>query len=1032
MPEIFLGRTEEQERFRQVLRRLQPGWLQRQLPTLSKPFAKPLAKLSPTLMKPFAKPLAKLPQEPDQETGNLPFILLFHGEGGMGKTTLIQRLRQIVDQETAFRDQFQVLFLDWERQRDQPLSKLNVGHDYIEPETVLQGLYQGLVKAGWGAFFEGYRQREQEIQRVEEKMEKVLRSRPHPDLPNEVASSGARGLAWLIRRAGLDVSAPDMETALKVSAETLHQTRQFVQKALTPKEFDIYAQPQERLAEALGQGLAKLSQRQPLVLFLDTFEIVDRPDCDYTLRTAIRGSGPRVLWAIAGRANLADSGRRGSAYFRGYNADFPDSCLYARALSEFSLSDIQTYFQAIVPERPITAAQSQALARFSLGIPFVLREAAAMWRDGAEMDTIVAPVDVELGQLAAHQQVINKSSERFLVHCFSAKEQEQDLQAIYALALLHRPHVALLQAMLDCEDLEGRLRSLRQRYSFIWVEQLQLAEKLTRFIRDYLLPDLRRTAPLVQQIVERAIAWLELDLETRLRPLTDTADRFEDEAIAKATIALVYYQFWHDEDAGWQALLPRFVEGWQYDRSWTINLLDTVALFKPHWSQTGRRRFELLSRGLSWSADPEDSQRLLGELDKPTPRQWLNGQGLDGQGAAERQTILRFKQGEVLYQQERYDRALSVYLEVKTRLTASTRRLQTDLAEALYTLSKEFIWPAGSRSSTYSHAGEQAIEAAIALNAEPTWGYYYRLGVVKDDAGQYEEAMAAYQQAIALDPNYALPHNGLGLAYHAQGQYEEAMAAYQQAIALDLNDAYTHHGLGNVYVNQGQYEQAIAAYHQAIALDPNDAAPHNGLGIAYADQGQYEQAIAAYHQAIALDPNYAYPHIGLGVVYYHQGQYEEAIAAYHRAIALDPNDAAPHNNLGEIWLLQNQLDRAETAFRKAIQNGGERYNRVFSLGLTKALQGQQDEAIALWQKSLTLYRGTTLQDQLTWLLIAVALEEETLTAAQLQQRIAPAQAAQGLLQETLELATLLARCPVKPAQADALIAQLQAVLEEGK
>ena len=964
MPEIFLGRTEEQERFRQVLRRLQPGWLQRQLPTLSKPFAKPLAKLSPTLMKPFAKPLAKLPQEPDQETGNLPFILLFHGEGGMGKTTLIQRLRQIVDQETAFRDQFQVLFLDWERQRDQPLSKLNVGHDYIEPETVLQGLYQGLVKAGWGAFFEGYRQREQEIQRVEEKMEKVLRSRPHPDLPNEVASSGARGLAWLIRRAGLDVSAPDMETALKVSAETLHQTRQFVQKALTPKEFDIYAQPQERLAEALGQGLAKLSQRQPLVLFLDTFEIVDRPDCDYTLRTAIRGSGPRVLWAIAGRANLADSGRRGSAYFRGYNADFPDSCLYARALSEFSLSDIQTYFQAIVPERPITAAQSQALARFSLGIPFVLREAAAMWRDGAEMDTIVAPMDVELGQLAAHQQVINKSSERFLVHCFSAQEQEQDLQAIYALALLHRPHVALLQAMLDCEDLDARLRSLRQRYSFIWVEQLQLAEKLTRFIRDYLLPDLRRTAPLVQQIVERAIAWLELDLETRLRPLTDTADRFEDEAIAKASLALVYYQFWHDEETGWQALLPRFVEGWQYDRSWTRNLLDTVALFKPHWSQTGRRRFALLDQSLPQTADPEARQCLLAELDKPTPRQWLKGQRLDQQGAAERQTILRFKQGKLLVEQERYDQALAVYLEVKTRLTASTRRLQTDLAEALYRLSGEFIWPAGSLDATYSRAGEQAIETAIALNADSTRGYYYNLGAVKYSAGKYEEAIAALQQAIDRDPNFAYPHNGLGEVYRVQGQYE--------------------------------------------------------------------QAIAAYHQAIALDPNYAYPHIGLGVVYYHQGQYEEAIAAYHRAIALDPNDAAPHNNLGEIWLLQNQLDRAETEFRKAIQNGGERYNRVFSLGLTKALQGQQDEAIALWQKSLTLYRGTTLQDQLTWLLIAVALEEETLTAAQLQQRIAPAQAAQGLLQETLELATLLARCPVKPAQADALIAQLQAVLEEGK
>lgn len=160
---------------------------------------------------------------------------------------------------------------------------------------MLQVLHKALTDAGWGSHFESYRKLVQEIQKIEAKVEKELRS--------------------------------------------------------PPKEFETYAQPHERLAEALGKGLAELAKRKPVVILLDTFEIVDRPECDYTLRTVIRCGGNRVVWAIAGRSNLADSGRRGKEYFRGYKADFPEERIYAKSMSEFGVSDIQEYFQAIVPDR---------------------------------------------------------------------------------------------------------------------------------------------------------------------------------------------------------------------------------------------------------------------------------------------------------------------------------------------------------------------------------------------------------------------------------------------------------------------------------------------------------------------------------------------------------------------------------------------------------------------------------------------------------------------------------------------------------
>ncbi|MDW7990603.1 MAG: tetratricopeptide repeat protein [Anaerolineae bacterium] len=119
---------------------------------------------------------------------------------------------------------------------------------------------------------------------------------------------------------------------------------------------------------------------------------------------------------------------------------------------------------------------------------------------------------------------------------------------------------------------------------------------------------------------------------------------------------------------------------------------------------------------------------------------------------------------------------------------------------------------------------------------------WYRLGVALAEAGQKDEAMAAYQRAVELDPKLAPPWNGLGNVYSDLGQYEEAMAAYRRAIELDPKEAGFWNNLGNAYSDLGRHEEAIEAYRQAIELDPKDAYPWNGLGIVHALRGEWERA----------------------------------------------------------------------------------------------------------------------------------------------------------------------------------------------
>ena len=166
----------------------------------------------------------------------------------------------------------------------------------------------------------------------------------------------------------------------------------------------------------------------------------------------------------------------------------------------------------------------------------------------------------------------------------------------------------------------------------------------------------------------------------------------------------------------------------------------------------------------------------------------------------------------------------------------------------------------------------------------------YTLGSLCSAKGDHEKAVAAYHQAIDLDPKLAPPHHGLGNAYRNLKRYDEAIAAYQQAIKVDPQYAYAYTSLGNAYRDLKRYDEAIAAYQQAITLDPNHAYRHNMLGLVYRLQARYDDAIEAYRQAIALDPSDGNAYVALASIYRHLGDSKRSAEYAAQAEARIPAD----------------------------------------------------------------------------------------------------------------------------------------------
>lgn len=215
-----------------------------------------------------------------------------------------------------------------------------------------------------------------------------------------------------------------------------------------------------------------------------------------------------------------------------------------------------------------------------------------------------------------------------------------------------------------------------------------------------------------------------------------------------------------------------------------------------------------------------------------------------------------------------------------------------------------------------------AFEQAIHLDPNLAVAYN-RKGAALRGLNRYEEALVACERAIRLDPNYVQAYNAMGLTLHNLNRYEDALAAYKQAIRLDSNYAIAivYNNMGNTLSELKRYEDALAVYEQAIRLDPNFALAYDNMGNTLGDLKQYEEALAAYEQATCLDPDYALAYYGKCYVLYALKRYEQALAAVEQAIRLDPKLAIAYYSKGHVLEKLERFAEAQQFYKKARELG---------------------------------------------------------------------------------------------------------------
>jgi TolB-like protein/Flp pilus assembly protein TadD len=194
----------------------------------------------------------------------------------------------------------------------------------------------------------------------------------------------------------------------------------------------------------------------------------------------------------------------------------------------------------------------------------------------------------------------------------------------------------------------------------------------------------------------------------------------------------------------------------------------------------------------------------------------------------------------------------------------------------------------------------------------------------RHEAKDIPTAMAAYTEAIRLDPHYALAFAGRSIAlstYAAEAAtpaaaregYDKAQADARQALALAPDLAQAHLALALVSQATLNFTQAREAYERALALAPGNAQVLRMSGRFAAFMGHLDAGVAGTRRAVVLDPLARESHYLLGRALYDARRYEEAVAAFAETISLDPDYKQAYAERGLAYFGLGDLESARAS-----------------------------------------------------------------------------------------------------------------------
>jgi DNA-binding winged helix-turn-helix (wHTH) protein/tetratricopeptide (TPR) repeat protein len=271
----------------------------------------------------------------------------------------------------------------------------------------------------------------------------------------------------------------------------------------------------------------------------------------------------------------------------------------------------------------------------------------------------------------------------------------------------------------------------------------------------------------------------------------------------------------------------------------------------------------------------------------------------------------------------------------KIRITSQLYNIQSGLVEGSFKVEQENSTIFVVQDAVAANIGRSLLKR---LDREPdhsakrftTNEEAYRLYIQgkilagKRNDGDERKAIEYFEQAVRLDPNFALAYAELASA-HSRGfndggrkateEYLKAKAAIEKALAIDDNLAEAHSYFGVIKSNyEWDFAGAEVEHKRAVELNPNSSTVHCLYAMLLGILGKTEESIAEMKTAIDLEPDSVANHHGYGWLLFQARRYDEAIAEEERVVEMDPTIIMANNVLANSYGFKGEDDKSFEAF----------------------------------------------------------------------------------------------------------------------
>jgi tetratricopeptide (TPR) repeat protein len=218
----------------------------------------------------------------------------------------------------------------------------------------------------------------------------------------------------------------------------------------------------------------------------------------------------------------------------------------------------------------------------------------------------------------------------------------------------------------------------------------------------------------------------------------------------------------------------------------------------------------------------------------------------------------------------------------------------------------------------------------------------------------FRKSINCFDEAIHLDPGFALAYAGLADAYSFMGgygyfpsreAYTKSNAEAIKALELDPSLAEAHTSLATVkYRYDWNWKGAEESFRKALELNPGYITAHHWFGVFLVLRGRFKEGLAEVERAAVLDPLSVVIQWTLGYLYYYARDYEKALKACWRALELDPAFARVYIDIGLCYIQQSKNQEGIYEIQRGIALLDPNPSLLATLAYAYGTSGQKEEA----------------------------------------------------------------------------------------